>query len=222
MLWFKNRINCILLLSGNKGKGVFIPVFIPVLILVSILFAGCDKSKELNSFACEYKSYKCDGNSSYYCGYSGNDLIWKFSEKCTNGCNSSTGKCKSGNSASTSQDEKTRVGNCTGLPGNAEWNTVSSITQTWNGSSWEPPTTGSYNTTPSTKECRFRCKSFYSWTNSYGWALILFTMVVKIVLVTPHFTVNRADFVKMLFGKLRLQFREFKKCLFSHTISPSR
>ncbi len=151
-------MNCILLLSGNMGKGVFIPI----LILVSIFFTGCDKSKESKGsesyMPCNYDTYKCDGDSSYYCGYSGDDLLWTLSETCRNGCDSSTGKCKSGN--------KIRVRNCTGLPENAEWNTVSSITQTWDGSAWEPPTTGSYNVTSSIKECRFKCKSFYNWENS--------------------------------------------------------
>lgn len=50
---------------------------------------------------------------------------------------------------------------CTGLPANAEWNTVSSITQTWNGSSWTPSTAGSYNETPSSIECRYKCKTDY-------------------------------------------------------------
>ena len=55
---------------------------------------------------------------------------------------------------------------CTGLPENAEWNTVEKISQTWNGSSWQPATTGSYNETASTNECRFKCKTNYNWENS--------------------------------------------------------
>jgi hypothetical protein len=55
---------------------------------------------------------------------------------------------------------------CTGLPSNAEWNTASSITQTWNGSDWAPTTTGVYNTTSSTTSCRFRCKTNYTWNSS--------------------------------------------------------
>jgi hypothetical protein len=47
--------------------------------------------------------------------------------------------------------------NCTGLPENASWNTVSSITQTWNGYSWTPDTKGYYNISPSTSQCRFKC-----------------------------------------------------------------
>lgn len=60
----------------------------------------------------------------------------------------------------------TRTANCTGLLANTIWNTVSSITQTWNGSSWLPVTTGSYNTTASSAECRFKCKTNYTWDGS--------------------------------------------------------
>jgi hypothetical protein len=52
---------------------------------------------------------------------------------------------------------------CTSLVANAEWNTVSSITQTWDGSTRTPTTTGSYNITGSTAECRFKCKDGYAW-----------------------------------------------------------
>ena len=55
---------------------------------------------------------------------------------------------------------------CTGLPSNAVWNTASSITQTWNGSIWIPTTTGAYNMTGSTTECRYKCGTNYSWTGS--------------------------------------------------------
>lgn len=54
---------------------------------------------------------------------------------------------------------------CTGLPANASWNTASSITQTWNGSSWTPSTAGTYNTTGSTTECRYQCSSNFYWNN---------------------------------------------------------
>ncbi len=60
----------------------------------------------------------------------------------------------------------TQSGTCTGLPANAEWNTVSSITQTWNGSAWTPTTVGAYNATPSTTECRFKCSGTASWNGS--------------------------------------------------------
>ena len=54
---------------------------------------------------------------------------------------------------------------CTGLPSNSEWNTVSSITQNWSGSAWSPTTAGTYNTSSSTSECRFRCLTHYTWNS---------------------------------------------------------
>ena len=55
---------------------------------------------------------------------------------------------------------------CTGLPANAQWNTVSEITQEWKNSAWTPPTTGSYDTAASTTECHFKCNNNYAWENS--------------------------------------------------------
>ena len=52
---------------------------------------------------------------------------------------------------------------CEGLPDNAQWNTVASITQTWSGSAWLPVTDGVYNEEASTEECRFKCKENYEW-----------------------------------------------------------
>ena len=55
---------------------------------------------------------------------------------------------------------------CTDLPANAEWNSVSSIDQTWNGSDWEPSTKGTFNEEKSSTECRYKCKQHYTWTAS--------------------------------------------------------
>ncbi len=61
----------------------------------------------------------------------------------------------------------TREADCTGLPATgAVWNTVSSITQSWNGSAWEPSNIATHNDEASTQECRYRCKEHYTWTNS--------------------------------------------------------
>ena len=60
----------------------------------------------------------------------------------------------------------TQTANCSELPANAEWNSVSSITQTWNGSEWTPTTDGTYSTIASTSECRYKCKPEYHWANS--------------------------------------------------------
>lgn len=59
----------------------------------------------------------------------------------------------------------TQMVECTGLPKNAEWNTVSSITQTWNGSEWKPNATSYYSTSATTNECRFKCKLNYNWSD---------------------------------------------------------
>jgi hypothetical protein len=61
----------------------------------------------------------------------------------------------------------TRTQNCTPLPVNATWNTVSSITQTTtDGSNWAPSLTTVHNATASTTACRFRCNPNYSWIAS--------------------------------------------------------
>ncbi|MBO4441859.1 DUF1566 domain-containing protein, partial [bacterium] len=57
----------------------------------------------------------------------------------------------------------TRQVNCAGLPANAEWNSASSITQKWNGSSWYPAKTAVYGEEASTTECRFKCSASYFW-----------------------------------------------------------
>ena len=59
-----------------------------------------------------------------------------------------------------------QVKNCTEIPANAEWNTVSTITQTWNGSAWAPSTNTTYNETASSSECRFKCAENYTYENS--------------------------------------------------------
>ncbi len=59
-----------------------------------------------------------------------------------------------------------RSADCTGLPNNAEWNTASSITQTWSGSEWFPTTDGTFNEEESVSECRFKCKTNYDWNES--------------------------------------------------------
>jgi len=60
----------------------------------------------------------------------------------------------------------TRTYDCTVKPATGTlWNTVSSYTQTWNGSAWTPAddTTTEYNTTGSTTDCRYICAANYTW-----------------------------------------------------------
>ena len=151
-----------------------------VSVVFTILLSGCGGSESNNEssadITCVHGSHKCIGNALYYCGYSGNDLIWQFSKECDNGCDSSTRQCKSlsqdndGDSDQSGHDEdskpETRTTECSNLPENAEWNTASSITQTKDGASWIPSSEGEYNTDPSTKECRFKCKSGYVWNGT--------------------------------------------------------
>ena len=78
-------------------------------------------------------------------------------------------KCKTNYTYQTSNSTckaDSKVSNCTGLIANAVWNTVSTISQTWNGSSWQPSTAGTYNMTASDKECRYKCDSTHYWYNS--------------------------------------------------------
>ena len=60
----------------------------------------------------------------------------------------------------------TKKTKCYGLPENAWWNTVSEITQTWNGSEWMPSNKGTYNEKSSITECRFKCNEHYNWDES--------------------------------------------------------
>ncbi|TNF24881.1 MAG: hypothetical protein EP329_24140 [Deltaproteobacteria bacterium] len=59
-----------------------------------------------------------------------------------------------------------RQASCVGLPTNATWNTVDTITQTWSGAAWEPTATAVFDATPSTTECRFRCVDNYAWSGA--------------------------------------------------------
>lgn len=61
---------------------------------------------------------------------------------------------------------ETRTKECVDLPENAEWNSVSEITQTWNGEDWEPSNQGTFNEEVSETECRFKCRENYDWNGS--------------------------------------------------------
>jgi len=62
----------------------------------------------------------------------------------------------------------TRNQSCTWLIANSSWNTVSSITQTWNWVDWSPSSTWVYNETSSTTECRYECSTWYHTED--GWS----------------------------------------------------
>lgn len=74
--------------------------------------------------------------------------------KCANGYFWNNGKCETA---------QTRTADCTNLPQNASWNTVSQITQTWNGYRWLPTDKSRHNEEPSTTECRFKCNADSAW-----------------------------------------------------------
>ncbi|MBO4698714.1 DUF1566 domain-containing protein [bacterium] len=54
---------------------------------------------------------------------------------------------------------------CEGLPKHASWNTASKITQTWNGSGWEPSTTGQFSEDACTDRCCFKCNENFNWNS---------------------------------------------------------
>ena len=62
-------------------------------------------------------------------------------------------------------EPRTQIVSCGTLPGNAAWNTVSQIKQTWNGSEYEPAVNLIYSETSSETECRYTCKTNYEFNN---------------------------------------------------------
>ncbi len=63
----------------------------------------------------------------------------------------------------------TRTYTCSAKPATGtSWNTVSSYTQTWNGSAWIPAddATTEYNATPDSSSCRYTCATNYTWNGS--------------------------------------------------------
>ena len=62
-------------------------------------------------------------------------------------------------------DADTQPAACDGLLPNASW-WQASITQTWNGSDWEPSNIGSYSSSARPNECRFKCNANYDWSTT--------------------------------------------------------
>ena len=59
---------------------------------------------------------------------------------------------------------QTRIAECTGLPENSEWNSVSSITQkSEDGENWSPAAEGEYRYLACSKSCCFKCIENYVW-----------------------------------------------------------
>ncbi|MFA5359670.1 MAG: hypothetical protein WC349_01800 [Patescibacteria group bacterium] len=53
---------------------------------------------------------------------------------------------------------------CTDRPANADWNTSSTVLQTWDGSAWQPSNVSSHSTTAGI--CKFQCRPTYGWSGS--------------------------------------------------------
>ena len=64
-----------------------------------------NQNNNQSSDVCEYGEYECHGENSYFCDESdsSDDLMWLLSETCSNGCDSSTGKCNSNSTDNTEQ-----------------------------------------------------------------------------------------------------------------------
>lgn len=60
----------------------------------------------------------------------------------------------------------TKASECLWLDTNWVWNTVASITQTWNGTDWAPTLVWVYSETASTTTCNFKCNSWYTWDST--------------------------------------------------------
>lgn len=62
--------------------------------------------------------------------------------------------------------ESERIAACEGLPENAEWSGYDKITQTWNGTEWQPTTQGSFGENAVDNECLFKCIEHCTWNGS--------------------------------------------------------
>jgi len=96
-----------------KKLFVIFAVFTALIFVVSCGGSG-NKNEDNNqnedenqsSEVCEYGEYECHGDNSYVCDYSDDDeLMWMSFENCSNGCDSSTGKCKGGSNGEQTNTE---------------------------------------------------------------------------------------------------------------------
>ncbi|HQM85442.1 MAG TPA: DUF1566 domain-containing protein [bacterium] len=102
---------------------------------------------------------------------SGGEICDGNSVSCTEaGLEKSTGivECKSDCTGwVTYPDKCKRKGQqCSDLPVNAVWNTVSSVDQIWDGFEWQPSLKGSYSESESTTGCVYKCSDISVWTGS--------------------------------------------------------
>ena len=140
------------------------------------------------SWTPDTKGYYNISPSTSQCRFKCNDDHYYHDDKCVTPCTegicniaNSTGLCKASNwdkysceceenytwnDSTRTCDANSKISKCIGLPDNAAWNIVASITQTWNGTEWLPVNESIYSEASSTNECRYKCKTNYSWENS--------------------------------------------------------
>jgi cysteine-rich repeat protein len=125
----------------------------------------CDNGTALNipctpvygsGLSCSYCDSNCHSQTvpAPFCG----DGVKNGSEVCDDG-NSSNG-----DGCSSACVFENRQMNCVSKPTGTDWNTSSTVLQTWNGSVWQPSNLSSYNITAGI--CKFKCQTGYSWNGS--------------------------------------------------------
>lgn len=123
----------------------------------TISLKGVIDSKDQCSIINENGGYAFSASGPFLAEHSCNgDIREKTVYKCPGGC--INGACKP-------LLNDTKIFTCRPKPIlGTEWNTVSEYKQTWNGSSWVPAgTTTQYSKAISTKACKFKCASGYSY-----------------------------------------------------------
>ncbi|MBQ3367474.1 DUF1566 domain-containing protein [bacterium] len=115
-----------------KKLSLTITVF-TVMFLIASCGSGSDSKNDDNnqnqsSAVCSYGEYECHGDDSYFCGYSGDDLIWMQSQACENGCDISTGKCNSGSNGNNDNPNKDNGGD---TDNDSEEDNSSDVSSSW-------------------------------------------------------------------------------------------
>ena len=141
-------------------------------------YFGCDEHYEWNGSSCAAKKQtaSCEGlpdNAEWTGGYSTVQQTWNGLEWYPNTVGSYNTEANSSycrfkclanyNWNGSSCAAATQIANCTGLLANAQWNSVSSIKQTFINGNWMPTTTATYQEEASDSECHFKCKEHYEW-----------------------------------------------------------
>ena len=80
-------------------KKILVCAALFAVVFLTVSCGGSGSNDEGSYRECSYGDHVCKYGDSYYCGYSGSDLIWMFSEHCDY-CDSWTGKCDNSQTAS--------------------------------------------------------------------------------------------------------------------------